>query len=259
MYKKEHQTTFAFSIQKSLQPSIFSTKMDKFLILKIIFIFLMLHEHNCETLEITTTFDSEIIAKAETSSDVDCLIALKQILSIKSKILELHSQQEDFYGIIGGRKKVRPYTTEHCAHTKKIFNRNGEYLKSLCDVHEDIDYKSAEKYCMDHDMDLLIVENEDVYKGMSEFLVDFYGDVPEPWNHVAGLWVNGNRGGNDWLEEWNVIKNGSKLSRPNGLPLAEEKYHPGNCITLKKRNEYEGRNYDCEKTYWFICEYASAF
>lgn len=265
---------FTVSTTQFLQPlTLLNTpKKMKKLVLKIFLLFLIIHEQSCEAQSTrpppkrrTPLIKTQLSVETPLASisDFDCSETLYEILKFKTKILGLYKQQDDFYQLIEkkikGTNKVRPYTTGHCVHTKNIFDRNGKYLKSLCDVHEDINYKKAEKFCTDHGMDLLVVENEEVYKGMSEFLVEFYGDVPEPWNHVAGLWVNGERSESDNNCEWFVSKNGTKYSRPSGLPAAEEKNYPGNCFALKKRKEYEGRNYDCKKTYWFICEYASTF
>lgn len=230
--------------------------MKIFSLTKIILSFLII---KCESGIVNPPAATPRSSSIESRNSDICIEAFNELLELKSKISEILTKQEDFYREFKGKVNVRPYTTNHCKHTKNVFDSNGKFLKSLCDVHVDINYKEAEKYCMDRGMDLLMVENEEVYKGMSEFLVEFYGDVAEPWNHVAGLWINGERNGSANFLEWYVTKNGTKIPLPHGLPTADEKSYPGNCLTLKKREKYEGRNYDCKKTYWFICEYASTF
>lgn len=151
---------------------------------------------------------------------------------------------------------LRVYTTNHCDNIKKIYNRDGKYLKSICDVHQGKNYRQAKEFCTSHGMDLLIIENEEVFNGLVNFMaVKYDSRTPKVWSSAHGIWINGHRDGSNWV----VSKNEKISEMPSGIKFKEETSHAGDCFVLKNNKGYEGRNYQCSKSYWFLCEFASVF
>lgn len=146
-----------------------------------------------------------------------------------------------------------PISLAQCRGSRMIFDSFGTYMKSVCDVGKCFSYYEAEKFCFDNGMDLLIIENEDVYDEVSKFALASYPGIPEVWTHNPGLWINGRLNDNEWY----VYKNLQKQAIGKGIRIVKERQYAGNCAVLKRNRSFELRNYDCNKCYNFLCEYQS--
>lgn len=141
-----------------------------------------------------------------------------------------------------------------CSQTKIFFDQHSNYLKSVCEVRQLLNYYDAEKFCFDRGMELLIVENEAVYDSLNSFVLERYPGLPVVWNDSHGLWMNGRFDGADWF----VFKNFRKNDIGKGIKIAYEHQIGGECAALKRNVHFELRPYGCTNAYHFLCEYQSA-
>lgn len=147
----------------------------------------------------------------------------------------------------------QPTSTTHCTFTKTIYDRKGNYLKTICDVRQFKTHDDAQRFCLSHNMDLLIVENREVKTGVMAFLNERYSWCSDVWPHGCGLWMNGRKTGSSWY----AYKYYQKLDFGSAFPIQYESSHPGSCAVIKRNHGFEARNYECSKVYWFLCEYSS--
>lgn len=78
-------------------------------------------------------------------------------------------------------------------------------MKSLCDVQKSFNYYQAGAFCNNNGMDLMIVENEDVFDEMTKFVLSIY-PIHEAWGYNTGLWINGRWNGSNWHTYKNLQK-----------------------------------------------------
>lgn len=150
--------------------------------------------------------------------------------------------------------RIKANAFKHCRKSKFLINSEGNYLKSLCLVQKYSSYDDAEKFCSEHGMNLLIFENEFVYKELKLFLFESNLAMNNIWDQLNGLWINGRFNGTDW----SVYKNYQRQAIGNGIAITTEHHRAGNCAVLKRNERFELRNYDCSAgRYHFICEYDS--
>lgn len=146
-----------------------------------------------------------------------------------------------------------PISLTKCTKTTNIFDSDRNYLKSICSVHTTKNYNDAESFCFDNGMDLLIVENQAVYEEVTKFVLLQWPNQ-EVWGDGSGLWFNGRFINNEWV----VFKNLRNQPIGKGMKIVNEKQKIGNCLALKRNDKtFELRNYDCNRTYAFFCEYQS--
>lgn len=139
-----------------------------------------------------------------------------------------------------------------CSNKKCFYGNDQRLLKTACYVRRSLSHEDAKKFCNDNGMDLLIVENEEVYNELSKFSEGIYSHARTKWTHNAGVWINGKK----IYSEWYVYRKNQREILTDGIPFGYEREHPGDCFVLKRnKKEYEGRNYECTKTYHFYCEY----
>lgn len=152
----------------------------------------------------------------------------------------------------GGSSDPRPYRTNRCMLFKDLYGDDGKYLKSICSVREYLTYDQAKKACLSYGMDLLVIENEAVNRGLMSFMAENFNLCDEFWS--CKHWINCEKISGKWF----VFKNHRKFEMSSALPIRDEKEYPGNCLTLRGNYPYfEGGDFECPWQAWFLCEYGS--
>lgn len=155
---------------------------------------------------------------------------------------------------LGSEVNRIPISLTQCSKTVNIFDSDRNYLKSICMGQTSKNYNDAESFCFDNGMDLLIVENQAVYEEVTKFVLLQWPNIVVVWGDEAGVWINGRFINNEWV----VFKNLRNQPIGKGMKIVNEKQKIGNCLALKRNDKtFELRNYDCNRTYAFFCEYQS--
>lgn len=137
--------------------------------------------------------------------------------------------------------------TNECSRTDDLFNRNGQYLKSLCTVSKDLNYNQAKQACENNGMSLFILTSEDVQKAFFKAAEGRFAD-----RGYSRLWINGRKDGADnWFTE------GSSYHLTN-VDWYNGKNNEGECLSVVKyqnREQIKASGWDCSRIAWGYCEY----
>lgn len=185
-----------------------------------------------------------------------CDATIDEVNKIEAKFEEIEAELKYLIKLSSdGQVRRTPINTNIlvCKDTKLLFDSHGNYLKSICNSAMALNYYEAEKVCFDNGMDLLIIENEDVYDEVSKFALEVFPGLAEVWDHGAGVWINGRL--ND--TEWYIYKDLKKQEIGKGIKIVKELKHGGDCGVLKRNKTFELRDYNCSQVHAFFCEYQS--
>lgn len=141
-----------------------------------------------------------------------------------------------------------------CLYTRDLYNYN-TYQKSLCAVHEGLNYDQARRRCAGLGMNLFIFDSAEVDESFFEVTEDIMK------KYAGGVWwVNGLR--NPKTNEWSVYHSNRVLKGPlyDGFEFVAlngtNGVASGNCLQLSgARGPYQGLGYSCEFQNAIICEY----
>ncbi|KAG5676537.1 hypothetical protein PVAND_006363 [Polypedilum vanderplanki] len=139
-----------------------------------------------------------------------------------------------------------------CNSLGSIFDKDGNYLKKICEVHRMLNHDRAESFCRQHGMELFMIENDEVYEGLENYLNHsaFLNTVPKIWGDPHGLRINGRR---NKAGQWFMFGQ-KKILLPTNLPWLVNSEHGDNCLTIKRNHNFKISGYKCEKEYYAYCE-----
>ncbi|KAG5676484.1 hypothetical protein PVAND_006315 [Polypedilum vanderplanki] len=139
-----------------------------------------------------------------------------------------------------------------CNRLGSIFDRDGNYLKKICEVHRILNHDRAESFCRQHGMELFMIENDDVYEGLENYLnrSAYANGTPKIWGDGHGLRINGRR---NKAGQWFMFGQ-KKLLLQSNLPWLVSSEHGENCLTIKRNQNFKISGFKCEKEYSVFCE-----
>lgn len=193
-----------------------------------------------------------VIGVSSNVNDDQITKALREVNSILTdQIKKLEGQSRE---IKVSPRPPRPVITTGCTVVRALYDSKGNFLKFVCDDRVVMTLNDAELHCHKNGMDMLIIENEDVYKAFTNFMAEHDRGI---WGDQSGIWLNGRKFGDEWF----VYRNFEKEPLPSVSFYTNSTVYSGNCLMLKRigNGPYTGRPHSCMEKKWVLCEFKSFF
>jgi hypothetical protein len=139
-----------------------------------------------------------------------------------------------------------------CNESKNLYNRNGDYLKTICELHFSLRYDEAAKFCRNNGMELLVLDSEDTFEAVVAHIVESPELAgPNEWGSENGIRINGQREVNrDWF-----AYTPDRTPLWSKLPFLYTSGYGEPCLLLKRKVGFYVTGYSCARKFYSICEF----
>lgn len=133
-----------------------------------------------------------------------------------------------------------------------LSDRNGNYLKQVCQVRGLKNYANAQEFCRTNGMELLVIENQEVFNAFSSYVMSTIIPTVQHWKDGHGTWINGMRDINGF---WHTFAPSQRPLNTDALQWTSGPNYGGECLTAKRDIQIKVAGFRCEKPYWFLCQF----
>lgn len=161
-------------------------------------------------------------------------------------------------GICSSQKVSLSLTS--CKSVGLIKDKDGRIVKGVCELSIAYTYNDAVAACAINGMELFFAEDQYVYNSFIDYSNQLLGTVACIRSPSCGFYVNGKKNLNDgkWYATINGQQQAMDLSFYNWVQNSTAN-SAGNCMSVKNQYGFKNTPWNCELSYFPVCEFNNTY